>query len=102
MLGFIVSGRGRLIRNPMTVTAADSQFAKICLMNDDAFYVELWFHISGNLGRLVDENLTTGTEISVKAEVHPKTGKLRYLRSPGQHVFLITEMQVDGKTFAAG
>ena len=40
MNGFIVTGKGRLTRNPMTVTAADSDFAKICLMNADAFYVD--------------------------------------------------------------
>jgi hypothetical protein len=100
MNGFIVIGKGRLTRNPMTVTAADSDFAKICLMNADTFYVETWFHAAGKLGALIDEKLTAGTEVTVKAEIHPKAGKLRYLRSPGEHVFLITEMEVDGKVLA--
>jgi hypothetical protein len=90
MSGFIVTGKGRLTRNPMTVTAADAEFAKICLMNADMFYVEMWLHAAGKLGTLISESLTAGTEVSVKAEIHPKAGKLRYLRSPGEHVFLIT------------
>ncbi len=100
MSGLIVTGRGRLTRNPMTVTAADSDFAKICLMNADAFYVEMWFHAAGKLGARIAENLTTGAEVTVKAEVHPKSGKLRYLRSPHEHVFLITQMEVEGKVLA--
>lgn len=100
MNGFVVTGKGRLTRNPMTVTVADAEFAKLCLMNADVFYAELWLHAGGKLGAWIAENLTAGTEITVKAEIHPKSGKFRYLRSPAEHVFLITEMEVDGKTLA--
>ena len=69
-------------------------------MNADAFYVELWFHASGRLGAVISSGrLRQGTEVAIKAEVHPKEGKLRYLRSSGLHVFLITEIEVDGKMF---
>ena len=99
MSGFVVTGKGRLTRDPMWVTAADSEFVKICVMNADAFYVELWFHASGELGAVISSvRPRQGTEVAVKAEVHPKDGKLRYLRSSGLHVFLITEIEVNGKT----
>lgn len=99
MSGFTVTGKGKLTRNPMTVTAADAEFAKLCLMNADVFYAELWLHAGGRLGAWIAENLTAGTEIGVKAQIHPKSGKLRYLRSSHEHVLLITEMEVDGTTF---
>ena len=99
---FVISGKGKLTRNPISVTAADADFAKLCLMNADTFTNELWFYADGELGDLIAMRLTAGKEVSVKAEVHPKAGKLRYLRSPGQHVYLITEMEVDGKTLTNG
>jgi hypothetical protein len=99
-MSFIITGKGKLTRNPMTVDAVDRQFTKLCVMNDDAFYIELWFHAGGELGERVADTLTAGNEVSLKAEIHPKAGKLRYLRSPGKDVYLITEMEVDGKPFA--
>ena len=74
MSGFVVFGRGKLTRNPMTVNAAGSEFAKFCLMNAGECYVEIWFHAASKLGRWIDENLHKDDEVVVRAQVRPKTG----------------------------
>lgn len=86
MSGFVVTGRGKLMRDPMTVTAADSDFAKFCLMQNGECYVEVWFYAAGKLGAWIAKTLREDDEVVVRAQVRPKAGKLRYLRSSGEYV----------------
>jgi hypothetical protein len=99
MSGFVVTGRGKLMRDPMTVSAADSEFAKFCLMNAGECYVEIWFHAAGKLGRWIEKKLREDDEVVVRAHVCPKAGKLRYLRSSGEYVYLVKAIDFKGTVF---
>ena len=99
MSGFVVIGRGKLTRNPMMVNAAGSEFAKFCLMNEGECYVEIFFHAAGRLGRWIDENLHKDDAVVVQAQVRPKAGTLRFLRSSGEYVYLVKVIEVNGRMF---
>lgn len=101
MISHITITKGRLARNPHGGLAEEGIYTCMCLVCDAGGHVvSLWLYAFGELAKVIEENLSKGDEIGVKAETASNDGKYRIPCVGIAELLVITEMEVDGKVIA--